>query len=246
MVFFSGDTHGRHTIHKFYNKNFPQQKELTKNDYVIILGDFGGIWNLKSNKDEISLLKVYKDRKFTTLFVAGNHENHNRLNSDEFPEVPMFGDFVKQINTNIFMLQTGHIYTIEGETYFVFGGADSIDKQYRKAYISWWPEEIPTTKTMMEALDLLKKVKKVDYILTHTTYTEMYQLMGFNDNKGNDPMHKFFDAVRNTVEYKYWLFGHFHVDKYNVNRKTFCLYNKIINKDNLNKMLETPIPTEVV
>ena len=44
-IYVTGDTHQSIDIHKLTTSNFPEQKELTKNDYVIICGDFGLLWN---------------------------------------------------------------------------------------------------------------------------------------------------------------------------------------------------------
>lgn len=41
MIYVTGDTHGVIDIGKLGFKNFPEGKNLTKNDYVIICGDFG-------------------------------------------------------------------------------------------------------------------------------------------------------------------------------------------------------------
>ena len=49
---------------------------MTKNDYVIIAGDFG-IWN--DTKQERYNLDWLEDKPFTTLFVDGNHSNFDRL-----------------------------------------------------------------------------------------------------------------------------------------------------------------------
>ena len=43
MIYCTGDTHGDWT--KFSTDIFPEQKEMTKEDYVIICGDFGGVWD---------------------------------------------------------------------------------------------------------------------------------------------------------------------------------------------------------
>ena len=43
MVFATGDTHGNFL--RFRPENFPEQENMTKNDYVIICGDFGGVWD---------------------------------------------------------------------------------------------------------------------------------------------------------------------------------------------------------
>ncbi len=40
MIFITGDCHGK--FDKFDLNNFPEQAELTKEDYVLICGDFGG------------------------------------------------------------------------------------------------------------------------------------------------------------------------------------------------------------
>ena len=39
MIFVTGDCHGDYR--RFSRENFPEQKKLTKSDYVIIAGDFG-------------------------------------------------------------------------------------------------------------------------------------------------------------------------------------------------------------
>jgi predicted phosphodiesterase len=42
MIFVTGDTHGDYT--RFRKDIFPEQKSMTKADYVIICGDFG-LWD---------------------------------------------------------------------------------------------------------------------------------------------------------------------------------------------------------
>ena len=42
--------------------SFPEQKEMTKKDYVIIAGDFGFIWNM--DKEDKWWLKWLKERNF--------------------------------------------------------------------------------------------------------------------------------------------------------------------------------------
>ena len=43
MIYITGDCHNN--FERFNTRNFPEQKEMTKDDYVIICGDFGGVWN---------------------------------------------------------------------------------------------------------------------------------------------------------------------------------------------------------
>ena len=42
MIYITGDTHGE--VRRLGMDSFPEQKEMTKDDYVIILGDFGLVW----------------------------------------------------------------------------------------------------------------------------------------------------------------------------------------------------------
>ena len=43
MIYATGDTHGN--FQRFAPEHFPEQAGMTKEDYMIICGDFGGIWD---------------------------------------------------------------------------------------------------------------------------------------------------------------------------------------------------------
>ena len=78
MIYVTGDCHGN--FQKFSTEQFPEQQKLTKDDYVIVCGDFGGVWNYeKESNNEKYWLDWLNDKPFTTLFVDGNHENFDRL-----------------------------------------------------------------------------------------------------------------------------------------------------------------------
>lgn len=79
-IYITGDTHGG--FQRFGSKYFPQQKEMSREDCVIITGDFGGLWD-GSPKDQY-WLDWLEEKPFTTLFVDGNHENFDLL--DALPE----------------------------------------------------------------------------------------------------------------------------------------------------------------
>ena len=70
-IYVTGDTHGSQPhgwlsvdgfMHRLNTTSFPEQKELGKEDYVVICGDFGGVWETNrlcvlpvNNKDVPSL-----------------------------------------------------------------------------------------------------------------------------------------------------------------------------------------------
>lgn len=226
-IYLTGDTHGHIDINKLNIENFPEQKNLTKDDYVIILGDFGLVWD-KSKRQQLYLDDL-SNRNFTTLFVDGNHENFDLLNS--FPTEEWKGGLVHKITDSIFHLQRGQVFTIDNKTFFTFGGASSIDALYRIPSISWWAEELPNKKEMDRGLyNLLLYNNKVDYILTHTCSSSTLDIISFREKfyiNEYDTANTYLQHIKDTILYEKWFFGHFHVD-YEVTNKEVALYKSII------------------
>ena len=121
-IYVTGDIHGT-PFPRLNTKMFPDQKHLTKDDYVIICGDFGVIWN--DTKTEKYLLDDLQERNFTTLFVDGNHENFDRLNT--YPVETWHGGKVHKIRPNVIHLMRGQVFHLQGKTFWTFGGARSHD-----------------------------------------------------------------------------------------------------------------------
>ena len=122
-VYVTGDCHAE--FNKFSTDCFPEQKELSREDFVIICGDFGGVWT--NTNEERWWLNWLNRKRFTTLFVDGNHENFDRLNGGEFKVVDFHGGKAHQIRKNIFHLIRGNVYDFCGKKFFAFGGASSHD-----------------------------------------------------------------------------------------------------------------------
>jgi len=168
-IFLAGDFHGEIDMKDtLRNRNFPQQKELTKDDYLIQLGDFGLIWDDPiSATTEQELVDWLSNKLFTTIVVLGNHENYDRITM--LPVVDMFGSKVWKYTDSIFILQRGRVYTIGGKTFFTMGGAKSIDQAIRTEGRSWWRQEIPSRREFMIGLSVLDSIDwNVDYVITHT------------------------------------------------------------------------------
>jgi len=215
MIYVTGDTHGELDIDKLNMKNFPQQREMNKHDLVIIAGDFGCIWS--GGKRDEYWLDWLESRNFTTLWIDGNHENFSLIN--QYPVTEWKGGKVHQIRPSVIHLMRGQVFNIDGQTFFAFGGALSIDKHYRKEFISWWSEEIPNNREIEEGLRNLEKHNMtVDYVITHTapdTIIEQLHLdpLYLEGEKINDPTCKILTHFMENIEFKKWYFGHFHLDK---------------------------------
>ena len=223
-VFFTGDTHIPIDISKLNTKNFPEQAELTKDDYLIILGDFGLIWNTIPDKEEEYWTKWLDEKPFTTLWVDGNHEHHIRLS--EYPTSEFLGGKVHQISDSIYHLKRGEIFTINDEKFFVMGGANSIDKHRRIEGVSWWKEEIPSKEELAHGYKtIIDSELKVDYILSHCApYSIESEL--FPDAQMND-LNSFLNVVHTVVEFKHWYCGHYHIDR-KLRDNVTTLYDKIV------------------
>ncbi|WP_311078136.1 metallophosphoesterase [Paenibacillus polymyxa] len=228
MIYITGDIHGTISINKRLNtKNFPQQRQLTKDDYVIIAGDFGLIWD-GSKEDQYWLKWLDKTKSFTTLFIDGNHENFDLL--EEYPVEQWNGGKVHKINESVIHLMRGQVFEIEDKKFFTFGGAASHDKEYRKEGKSWWRREMPSEEEYKEGLkNLEKKDWKVDYILTHTCSTTALEYITHRCGirMEMDEMHPYFFGIEQKTDYKQWYFGHFHHD-FELPKDQRLLYTDIV------------------
>jgi len=212
-IFVVGDIHGNPKI--VSTKKFPEGKELTKQDVVIFLGDFGLYWSNPPSGNEVYWREWLNNKPFTVAFLDGNHENFNMINS--FEEIPKWGGTVgKDPHFDIFHLKRGHVYNINQKSIFTLGGALSIDKAYRTENKSWWAEEQHSKEEETRALDNLDKVNwEVDHVLTHTCPDDIVQwfLDSPNSSKFNDPVSRFLSFIDNRLSFKLWSFGHMHNDR---------------------------------
>lgn len=248
MIYVTGDCHAR--FDRFSKCSFPEQKNLTKDDYVIVCGDFG-VWDFSlQQKYELDELN---SRSFTTLFIDGNHENYDIL--DNMEEVDWHGGKVHFIRPNIIHLIRGYIYDIDGYKFFCMGGAAShdisdgildphdssfIDKlnllrrnnrnMYRVNHLSWWEREMPSDKEYERAIHSLTTIHfKVDYVLSHCAPTSVLGKLSDHVYE-SDKLTDFLQCVCTQTKFKHWFFGHYH--KYAEINNFTCIYNKIIPLDN--------------
>lgn len=233
MIYVTGDCHAE--FRKFSTENFPEQKEMTRDDYVIVCGDFG-IWH--DTPEEEYWLDWLSKKPFTLLFVDGNHENFDRLYGDEFPVVEFHGGQAHQIRENVFHLMRGYVFELCGKKFFAFGGASSHDiddgildeddfddyqafrstinrwynsgKMFRINHISWWKQELPTEEEMQFGLKTLEENEnKVDFIISHCCPQQVASLFSRGCYKPDD-LTRYFNVVADTVDFSRWFFGHYH------------------------------------
>ena len=226
LIYITGDTHIPIDIEKLNERLFPEQLSMTRNDYVIVCGDFGGVWD--NSERHAHWLRWLSERNFTILFADGNHENFDMLAEYEVTE--WNGGKVQFIAPNIIHLMRGQVYVIEGKCFFVMGGAYSKDKAFRTPGESWWPQEMPDEAEYKEGLKSLSEVGyDVDYIITHTAPTRI--ISRFYMKEEEKPLNEYLQYIADTTKFRRWFFGHVHCDM-EINEKYTVLYDRIYDLDN--------------
>ena len=120
MLYVTGDTHGDLDFQKILD--WTEATKLNKDkDYLVILGDFGYVWENKRDNYEKEKLDFISCLPFTTLFIDGNHENHSRLNAMRV--VNFMGGKAHKVYDSIYHHMRGQVYNICNKSIFTFGGA---------------------------------------------------------------------------------------------------------------------------
>ena len=248
-VYVTGDTH--RDFSRFQEDAFPDLYALSKDDYMIICGDFGGVWD--GSPDEEALLDWLDALPFTTLFVSGNHENYSRLAL--CPEELWRGGMTRVVRPSIRLLERGQIFELDGKRFFTMGGASSREipileradplfpvrrkwHEYRKNVYwirgeTWWPEELPSDDEYQTARDTLERAGwSVDYIITHCAPTFIQNLFDLKEAQSTgsylvNRLTDFLEEIAQKCAFDCWFFGHYH-GNYVIENRYVLLYDNIV------------------
>lgn len=211
MIYIAGDIHATIDVGKVvrYFSDPQVSANLTKRDYLILLGDTAICWD--DGKIDTEVKRILRALPVTTLFIDGNHDNHRLI--AEYPVVEWNGGHVHEIDSDILHLMRGEIFTIEGKTFFTFGGAYSIDQYRRTEGVSWWPEEMPSAEEYARGwANLQAHGYAIDVILTHTAPRYAIEAMRMELFEGEEDLQNYLQEVAENVAYDAWYCGHFHED----------------------------------
>ena len=238
-LFITGDTHG--DFRRFLPKTFYEQETTTKEDIVLITGDFGGVWY--GDERDSDSLDFLERRPFTTAFVPGNHENYDALRT--YPLEEWHGGKVRPIRPSVLMLERGQVFELGGKRIFAMGGASSHDIRdgilepgdplflekfrrlsaqgalFRVNHRSWWKEELPGEAEYEEARTNLENAGwKVDYIISHCAPTSIQNAL-LRELSTPDALTDFLEEISQRCQFKYHFFGHYHSNQV-IQQKLYC------------------------
>jgi hypothetical protein len=151
-----------------------------------------------------------------------------------------FGNDVGVFENNTYRLLTGHMYEIQGQKVFVYGGASSIDKgwrvdpMYTQMYGKlWWKEEVPSREVFEYARNTLKENNwTFDLFISHTCRPGLKRnVLQTYKADFHDPVEDMIKKLETEIEehngsWTASYFGHFHTDvDYG---KYHCLYKRVV------------------
>ncbi|MBE6877879.1 MAG: hypothetical protein E7488_01750 [Ruminococcaceae bacterium] len=200
MIFVTADTHGE--VERFDDK---QLKKIKKGDTLVILGDFGFVWN-DSEKEKKALARLAK-KPYTILFIDGLGDSFEVL--AKYPETVYCGAKSREIvKDKIYYICRGEVAEIENRKLLCFGGNDIYDPDIVESFDDPAAADFENCGANLE-----KHGNSVDYILTHIPSGRINRFINLDSHATSETM-DFFDLVAKDVDYKKWYFGCLHLDKY--------------------------------
>lgn len=159
-ILVAGDTHGELDAVRYKAR---YAKALGA-DRIIVVGDFG-LWpGYKGMQFIDGLNAIAHEYEIYIFALPGNHEDHDQWDRLLALGNPTSAGFT-YIRDRILLSPKVHNWKWGYSRFYICGGAVSIDKQWRKPGVSWWPNE-----TFSE--EDLASVEKyngpaIDFLFTH-------------------------------------------------------------------------------
>ena len=181
-------------------------------------------------------LKRALSRLMPTIFcIHGNHEIRP-ANIPGYQTKKWNGGIVwyEEQYPNLLFAKDGEIFTLDGLTHLVIGGAYSVDKYYRlmRDY-GWWPDEQPSAEIKAYVEQQIQG-RHFDVILSHTCpfkYEPVEAFLPMIDQKTVDTStEEWLDRIEETAQYDAWLCGHWHINK-RIDRLQFLFHDVIYSAD---------------
>lgn len=225
MIYITGDVHAKFAP----VAEFCQTHDTTDDDVLIILGDAGinfhGEAKDRAKKDFLKTLPI-------TLFcLHGNHDMRPTA-IDTYKEVSCAGGiaYVEDGYENLLFAKDGELFDFDGLRTITLGGAYSIDKELRIGLKwPWFEDEQPSDAIRQHAETILDKNKRtVDVVLSHTAPLSKIPF----SKPPRFPLdidtstERWLDTIEQSISYRHWYCGHFHVDK-DIENFTY-LFNRVL------------------
>lgn len=176
------------TLNTFTDIRKPNGAQLNSDDILIVIGNFTIEDFLVDMDEELDIIE--KIIPYTIIGLSG-HDGSYFGNPDKYPYEEKFGGTVKRIRNNIFQLQGGCAYLIDGKKFFVFnGGVQSNNPEFDRG-----------VKCLEE------NQYSFDYVLSN--HSMLSTVIYFRHNERNIDLSKqyFLDKYLVKAEFKQYIFA---------------------------------------
>lgn len=196
LVAICGDWHGdadfaNGTLHSLNAKGVSQ---------IIHCGDFGFGWD-RTYTPSVNATLI----KFGQFlhWVPGNHENYDYIDM-------LIHKGEQNHMDNMYVLRRGEHFHIDGTDFVGIGGAYSIDKQYRRPHISWWPQELISYGDVMRILE--EDYENCDVVIAHDAplTAELNLMNGYKDDPETEGNRELLQIAVDHLEPDFVFHGHYH------------------------------------
>ena len=260
-IYFMGDVHQSfkpiRDLYQNLNLKTDAIMHPDESDVLILLGDTGA--NFFGNYMDRNFKQKIGRYKFTYFIIRGNHdkrvtdcvnENPGAWTTETFFGGPVYVE--KEYPYIKYALDQPAKYSINGHSTLVIPGAYSVDKYYRIQHnLGWFNNEQLNEEEMSIGKSIVNAEKSFDIVLTHTC-PKIYQptdlfLSVVDQSLVDDSMERYLGEIENKLDYKLWLFGHYHqlrVYPEYEGKQTVMLSNDAVLE--LNKYFKTKDPYDAL
>lgn len=229
-LYITGDVHGN-VRSRFNFKFWPELMDCTKDDDMLILGDFGLPFGI--NHPAFDAEQTKKDFHYmfnapwgTTYALLGNHDDRDFIADFDSYRQDVQGTSLVKVG-NIIYIDVPCVLDIQGHHCLCIPGAKSHDMWARTEHLNWWAnEEIDIGKA--EEVVSGHCNDSFDFVFTHDSPGHL--ISRFVPTEGEE----YLDEVADSVDFGRWFFGHMHRDNltYEYHLQKFedytCLYDDIV------------------
>lgn len=239
MIFVTGDTHGK-VVERFSYKQNPALRQLTNEDILFILGDFGQPFGPETLKEAEYVFKFLDKKPWKTIIVGGNHDDYGFWQS--CPKVKILNGNARQARLcgttfNIFFIDEISIFDIENFHILIIPGAESHDanilldpkdpmfkhkRQFYKRHNewfrvinqTWWPQEKIDVQNNAEFIEHHMD-EHFDFVFTHDApalINSWFKRSSDLARRNSTAGQLFLEELRKTLDFDVWMHGHFHFD----------------------------------
>lgn len=204
MIYVTGDTHGQ--IDRFKEKPVAG---LKKGDTLIVLGDFGFLWD--DSRQEKKNRHWLSKRRYKILFIDGCHENFDLL--AQYPTEDFMGGKAKHIEGNLWYILRGSVLTIEDKKLLCFGGGESDDIEDRDEGLNCAGRAAhPAGTGCLPRKSSGQRRRRGGLHSDPRGPGKVLDFLGLQGLQRNW-LHSFLDELNEKTAHKQWLFGRYHKDQ---------------------------------